>query len=294
MGNIQFRKYAGLILLICLLCVLGGCVDLTLHSAWKDHEIVFDGKNTEWLKALVKEKNIAFGAFNDNENMYLCLSVTDKVTKAQMMGLFKQDFYVWVDTATGVQGKKLRDFGLEFSNTSVFMDEDMLIKTRYIQVHAFQVIADEMMSHLTIQVVRKQYLSVPLSEVKGIDSGIWVFKDGRELVYELKFPLEKSAEHPYAIGAAAGAPVYIGLETSPINVTMLENQLRLDEYNDMKSDADLERMSGRGGMRRGMTAVQRRNFETEVALENFRPIQVWCKVILARKPQAGAAVKALN
>jgi len=278
----QFQKYARLMLFIWPVFLLGGCVDLTLQSAWKDHEIVFDGNVSAWQNTMVKEKNVAFGAFNDDENLYLCLSITDKVTKAQTMGLFKQDFYVWVDTGTGMQSKRLRNFGLRFTNGSVFMDEDMLIKTRYLQVHAFQVVADEMMSHLTIQVMRDYYPVASLSEAKGIDSGVWVFKDGRQLVYELKVPLVKSAEHPYAIGASPGAPVYVGIETTPINVALLENQLRLDEYNEMKSEASMEGPGVRG-MHRRMSAVQRQNFEAEVALENFRPIQIWCKVILARK-----------
>ena len=287
MKNMKFwhliRIFAGLVLFGCSLGMLTGCVDLTVQSAWKDHEIVFDGKNTEWLQAMVKAKNVDFGIFNDDENLYLCFSITDKVTKAQMMGLFKQDFYIWVDTETGKFDKKLRNFGFRFSNGSPFMDQEMLTKTRFLQVHAFQVIADEMMSHLSIQVIQKHKPAMPVSEAKGIDSGIWVFKDGRHLVYELKLPLTKSAEHPYGIGAAPGETVYLGLETTPIDVAMLENELGINEYDQIRSAVEQERMYGRDGVRRGMSAVQRKYFEAEIALENFRPIQVWCKVILARK-----------
>jgi len=282
-SHLLINKYAGLVLMTCALCTLGGCVDFIMQSAWKDHEIVFDGNNTEWQKALVKERNVGFGAFNDDQNLYLCLSVTDKVTKAQMMGLFRQDFYVWIDTRTGTYGKRMRNFGLRFSNDSEFMNEDMLIKTRYLKVHAFQVIADEMMNHLNIQVVRNFFPVGPLSAAKGIDSGVTVFKDGRQLVYELKVPLVRNAEHPYAIGAAPGGTVYVGLETSPINVGMLEKQLRLDEYNDIKKTAPEERMAGRRGMGRPLTAAQMKDFEAEVALENFRPIKIWCKIILSKK-----------
>jgi hypothetical protein len=282
-SNLPINKYAGLLLIACALLGLSGCVDFTMRSSWKDHEIAFDGANNEWQKDMVKEHNVGFGAFNDDQNLYLCLSVTDKVTKAQMMGLFRQDFYVWIDTRTGTYGKRMRNLGLRFSNDSEFMDEDMVTKTRYLKVHAFQVIADEMMNHLNIQVVRNFSPLRPLSEAKGIDSGVTVFKDGRQLVYVLKVPLVRSAEHPYAIGALPGATVYMGLETSPINVMKLEKQLRLDEYSDMKNAAPEESGGIGRGMGRPLNAAQLRDFEAELALENFRPIKIWCKIILAKK-----------
>ena len=146
-----------------LFCMLSGCVDLTMRSSWKDHEIIVDGKDTDWVPdVMAKEKNVTFGACNDDENLYLCLSVTDKITKAQLMGLFKQDFYVWIDTGIGMQERRFRNFGLRFSNDSAFMDEDLLSKTRYLQVQSFQVIADEMMSHLTVQVMQKFYQAATL------------------------------------------------------------------------------------------------------------------------------------
>jgi hypothetical protein len=200
-----------------------------------------------------------------------------------MMGLFKQDFYVWIDSRTGTYGKRIRNFGLRFSNDSEFMDEDMVTKTRYLKVHAFQVIADEMMNHLNIQVVKNFYPLGPVSGAKGIDSGVTVFKDGRQLVYVLKVPLVRSAEHPYAIGASSGGNVYVGLETSPIDIGRLEKQLQLDEYGEMKNAAPEERRGIGRGMGRPMNATQMKDFEAELALENFRPIKIWCKIILAKK-----------
>ncbi len=283
-NRLHCSKYAWLLILIVPLCVLNGCVDTVIHSAWKDHEIVVDGKDNDWPpEAMIKEKNVAFGICNDNENLYMCLSITDKITKAQLMGLFKQDFCVWIDTATGMEYKRFRNFGIRFSNNSAFMDEDLISKTRYLQVQSFQVIADEMMSHLTIQVMQNLCPVASLVEAKGIDSAISVSKNGRQLIYELKIPLLKNAEHPYAIGAVAGKPLYIGLETSPINVDMIQKQLWINESRGKKDEVSQERMGGRGGVMRSMSADMRRNLDTEIALENFRPIQIWCKVILVQK-----------
>jgi hypothetical protein len=259
--------------LIVFLCAMEGCVDLTLRSAWKDHDIAIDGKDIDWRQEMVKERSIAFAACNDAENLYLCLSITDKMTKAQMLGLFKQDFYVWFDP----QGKKRKTFGLKFTNNSSFMDEELLGKMHDLPVHVFQVVADEMMKNLTIEVVQNYYPVAPLSEAKGIDVGVGMAKDGRQLTYELKIPLQKSAEHPFAIGAVRGRPVFIGLETSPIDIMRMRQQLGLIDPNDREG---ADEMRGRR-VRRAMPAGGINALEAEAALERFSRVAVWSKVILA-------------
>jgi hypothetical protein len=66
-------------------------------------------------------------------------------------------------------------------------------------------------------------------------------------------------------------------------VVKLENELLLEEHKERDNAPERERMVGRGRMGRGMTAEQRKDFETEVALDNFRPISVWCRIFLAKK-----------
>jgi hypothetical protein len=266
------RIYVLPLLFMLPLCVIAGCVDLTLLSHWRDHEIIIDGKDNDWPQSMDKERSIAFAACNDAQNLYLCLSITDKMTKAQMMGLFKQDFYVWFDP----QGKKLKEFGLKFSNNSSFMNEEFLEKMRYLPVHIFQAIADEMMKNLTIEVVQNYYPIAELSAAKGIDVGVGIAKDGRQLIYELKIPLEKNAEHPYAINIVHGKPVFVGLETSPVDLRRLRQQLGLSAHT-----MEVETKGGR--MRRAMPPSGVNGLEAEFALERFSPVEVWTKVILARK-----------
>jgi hypothetical protein len=271
-----------LALFIIILTLLTGCIDLTLHSVWNDHDITIDGKDTEWRQETMLEKNFSCRACNDADYLYLCFSVTDKTTKAQMMGLFKQDFYLWFEPP----GRKKREFGLRFSNASSFMNESLLGKIRYLQVHLFQTIGDEMMKNLDIKIMNNYIPVASLTAAKGIDVGIGVSKNGRKVTYELKVPLVKSAEFPYAIGAISGKPVDICFETTAVDVNSLRKQLGLDNIYDMESLNQEQGTASRRQMMQNMGIYTRDNYETLVALENFRPIQLWCRVILASGSQA--------
>jgi hypothetical protein len=263
------------ILCISPLFLTGGCVDLTLQSVWKSREIVIDGKDADWQQQeMFKESNVAFGASNDAENLYLCLTITDKMTKAQMLGLFKQDFYLWFDP----RGKKSKTFGLKFTNNSSFMDEKIIGKMHYLPVHTFQVIADEMMKNLTIAVVQNYYAVAPLSEAKGIDVGIGIARDGRQLIYELKIPLVKSAEHPFAVGIVPGRPFTVGLETSPVDTMRMRRQLGLPDPYYMNNPGMRRERASQTMPAGGISSV-----DAEYILARFRPVEVWSKVILAGK-----------
>jgi hypothetical protein len=271
------KKYLSLLSAVGAAFLLCGCVDLTLKSSWKDREILIDGKDAEWGR-LTLEKNVSFGARNDDEYLYLCLSATDKGTKSQLMGLFRQDLYVWIDP----QGKKSHRFGLRLSNGSAFMDEALLSKIRYMKVQEFQVIADEMMNHMTINVISDYLPYVALSEAKGIDVGVGVSGNGRQLTYELKLPLRSGPEHPYAIDAVPGKPIQIGLETTPLDIAALRKEMGLDVFYGMESSAGREAAGGNG--RRPAPVMTKNEWEAEIALETFRPIKVWCGVWLAQRP----------
>gem|GEM_PF-2835764 len=271
------KKYILLMMCVAPLCFLAGCVDVTVRSAWKDREIVIDGKDADWGAPTVDQRSIAFGVCNDAENLYVRLSITDKMTKAQMLGLFKQDFYLWFDS----RDRKMKTCGLKFSNNSSFMNEELIAKMRYLPVHVFQVVADEMMKNLSITVVQNYFPVGPLAAAKGIDVGIGMAKDGRQLIYELKIPLAKTAEHPFAFDAVPGKPIYIGLETSPVDMVGMRHQLGLVDLNDMANVPGSDRSDPR--MRRAVPINGINELEAEIALERFSPVQVWGKVILAKK-----------
>ena len=262
-----------------LLGFLCGCVDFKMCSAWSKQELIVDGKDSDWAMPLLKEKNIAFGACNDENNLYLCFSVTDRMTKAQLLGLFKQDFYLWLST----KQEKKHALGIRFSNGSSFMATSLLAKARYMEVQSFQVIADEMMKNLTIELVRGTGTATKLAEAKGVSVSFGVSDEGRKITYEFRIPLKESPACPFAINVAAGELIFVGLETSPLDLYEI---LKQSKSNKEANDTFYESKGLPGqGRRSGRYAMESRNeLETAWALERFNPVQVWCKIILAKRP----------
>jgi hypothetical protein len=193
---------------------LSGCVDFTMNSVWKDRDIVIDGNDAEWKDRMVLQENISVGACNDNEYLYLCLSATDKKTKAQLMGLFRQNFHVNFTT----QKKYESVFGLGFANDSPMMDESLVNRIRFVRTPMFQLFADEMMKNWIGEILENDYPVALLSDSKGIDVAVKVSMNGRKLTYELKIPLQKNEDHPYAIHTVPGDDVTVSLSTSRIDL----------------------------------------------------------------------------
>lgn len=268
-----------------LLVLFSGCVAFKIDSAWKNCAIVVDGKDSEWRNTLLSDRNISFGACNDSEYLYLCVSATDKKTKAQLMGLFRQSFYVWFDPA----GKQDRAFGLQFTNESPLMDESFVGKIRYIHTEAFQLIAQEMMKNLDVTVLNHGNTVARLSDATGIEVAADVSMNGRKLTYEFKVPLSSEAAHPFAIGTAPGHIIGVGIETSPIDAFALRKKMQTG-VNAMAS-SDVMGMPGMPGA--GMNETLRRrpgqqagydaDYEMYRELESIRNVEFWGTVRLAKK-----------
>lgn len=204
------------------LCLAGaGCNEFRLASSWKDRGILVDGKDTEWQDRMMQAGSIYFSVANDDDYLYLCLSTTGKITKAQLMGLFRQSFTVWFDP----EGGKRRVFGLRFSNDSPLMNESLVNKIQYIKTPVFEVIADEMINNMDIEVMKNNYPVATLADAKGVDVAAGMSMNGRKLTYELKIPLAVCGEHPFAINAAPGRTIGIGLETSTIDTFFMKEEL---------------------------------------------------------------------
>jgi hypothetical protein len=77
---------------------------------------------------------------------------------------------------------------------------------------------------------------IPVEEAKGIE--IKVRNETGLFVYELKVPLKSDEEHPYTIGANAGAMIGVGLEIPEIDKGEMRNAMQGG-------------MGGKGGMPAG-------------------------------------------
>ena len=171
------------------LCV-SGCAATRIYSYRRDRNIIIDGKNEEWddVKTYIRSKNVAVGAFNDDKFLYLYLVTWDQELRSRIL---RFGLTVWFD-AHGGQHKSL---GVHFpSGVSVEQDELSEI---------------EIMDTNTKEFVREK---ADLMKNKGVEVKIGQVE--QDVMYELKLPLRKSEENPYAIGAKTPGVIGICFETS--------------------------------------------------------------------------------
>ena len=98
-----------ILLLLTFLLVGCGSSQLELNSNWRDREITVDGKNTDWLGAMLffEEDNVSVGLLNDENFFYICMIAEDQFMRTQMM---RQGFTLWFDP----DGGKEKTFGIKY------------------------------------------------------------------------------------------------------------------------------------------------------------------------------------
>jgi len=261
------RKPAMSSILILFLFLLVGCgtSKLDLNSNWRDREITVDGKNADWLGAMLffEEDNVSVGLLNDENFFYICMIAEDQFVRTQMM---RQGFTLWFDP----DGGKEKTFGIKYplgmQASAMGMRRDEQNLERSSQSPRRPMIELEILGP-----GKDELKKIPIAEAKGIDI-IVEFSSGM-LVYELKIPLIRSEQYPYAIGAEAGISIGIGLEMSKM------------EKSDMSGQISGGRGGGgpSGGMRggaggRGMPGGRRP--------QKRQPLKIWAVVQLASSNSA--------
>ncbi|MCX6132560.1 MAG: hypothetical protein NTU47_01995 [Ignavibacteriales bacterium] len=192
--------------------VFSGCsktVELT--SRWTNQELRINGTGEDWKDAttLLAGPQVFVGVKNDKENLYLCLSTSNRMTQMQMLALGTS---VWFDTS----GRKSKMFGIDFPVSGLMQGRRFPVQQN-----------PEDLKRL-IEAAQRQYDIVGPGEGerhrmtdkqdKGIDVHLG-YTNGT-LTYELKIPLQKSADHPYAVGANPLNPLTIGVETGEYSDAM--------------------------------------------------------------------------
>jgi hypothetical protein len=188
--------------------VFVSCEKYEIKSRWRDRDIDVDGRSMDWLDTLtyVEEFNVSVGIANDTDYLYICAVVENPFVRMQVM---RQGLTVWFDPkggrekAMGVrfplgsQGK--REPSAEFGEEP---DIDKLQRMFPMSFNELEILGPD----------RKEVRRMRKAEAKGIDVAM-SFSSGK-LVYELKIPLIKSSDRPYAVNVQPGTSFGIGIETS--------------------------------------------------------------------------------
>jgi hypothetical protein len=281
MIKIKHSEYGRIVKIILFYGFLGtvaifysGCSSsLKLSSTWQQENIIIDGIGTEWQRGLYydKKSDIVYGIRNDDEYVYVLLKTQDRITQRQIM---RAGFTVWFDANGGDD----RSFGIRYPLAK--QDE----RTEYTpdfdneQVHS--VLEKE---SLELEIVGAQKEDIQRFSTLGT-SGIRI-KIGRlqeALVYELKVPLKKTSNTPFAVGVTTTQRIGIGFETEEFSYEKLKAGAYSNKGLSENAPGDLQieggDHEGRGYNGGGRQGGMRQNEEKP------GQIRLWLSVQLAIKP----------
>jgi hypothetical protein len=223
----------GLGLLMLLACAaLQGCGStVDVASNWSDSAVVIDGKTDEWSSSLspMKDIPVLLGMRNDQDYLYLCLASSDWDFRRQMMGA---GMTIWFEPKSGDRigihyplGMSGMGMGLggrfgppggemppgaypEGGPPDAGGPEPGMGTGRTGNM-------PEIVKELEILGPGKDDVDrMPVVQATGIE--VKIGQSEGSMVYELKIPLQKTQNHPYAIASNLGSKVDISFETGKL------------------------------------------------------------------------------
>jgi len=214
-GAIRVGRLALALTLILGLAGCSGFKVVRLESRPPAKPIVVDGQIDDWRGNLYfsVESQISLGFSNDAENLYICLSVTDPYKRSQIIG---NGLVVWFDA----KGGSLRSFGLKFPLGLQPGEMPMRPGTPDMQDMPDRFPDEELAPEFSteswteveiITAENEMPLRMKFEEAKGLE--VKATAPAGLLVYELKIPLRKTSQTPWALGAGAGQSVGLGFES---------------------------------------------------------------------------------
>ena len=263
-----------------------------IDSRWRDRSVAIDGDNGEWPGPLVPvEENhlLLTAAMNDGQYLYLVLSTNDATVRRQ---IFRQGLIVWFDPGGGDK----KHFGLKYPvgvsgdeaggrggyrrggygggrppSASGSGDTVQSAPTDPEPIDRLEVYGPQKDDARSFVTTMAPGIAVKTGHAEGY------------AVYELKVPLEKTPDAPYAIEAKPGALIGFGLETPKVEQPSGEGRGRgLGGFGGgMGGRGGGGGMGGRGGER---------------GYEAPKPLKIWATIKLARSalsPQLPASRSSL-
>ena len=182
----------------------GGMITYVTDSRPVEREITVDGKSDDWIGALsaISEAKAEEGFLNDQGVLYICLITEDESLRHQIA---RGGLTVWFDPKGGDQ----KVLGIKYPLGMPRRERPSAEKEEGGQPAQEPAEADTS----SLEILRPgggapQKLAI--SDAKGLE--IASSSGGELFVYELKIPLQSTAENPIALGAAPGTKVGVGFE----------------------------------------------------------------------------------
>lgn len=189
-----------------------GCSSsLEMSSRWTNQELQITGDQSHWKDATIDivGPDVSVGVRNDNTNLYVCLITSNRATQLQILGL---GCITWFDT----EGKKDKTFGIGFPVSGLLQGRRFPAREN---PEELQRLIDAAQRQLEIRGPGEgERHRLSERDVPGVEVHLG-FADGT-LTYELKVPLQKSKEHPYAVQADLTKPLSVCFETGDLAEAM--------------------------------------------------------------------------
>ncbi len=183
-----------LAILLTFVGVLGmtGCGSTQdLPSSWDNGTVTVDGNASEWGSGMtnLKDTKVFLGVRNDGDYLYLCLNSQDQQFRRQMIGL---GLTVWFESKGGNKLGVLYPIGMMKQGGRPTFEsgetEDPENRERIVEqaLQDFEILGPGKDDRNLFSVVQSPGISMKVGGKQG------------QTVYELKVPLKRSSEHPYA------------------------------------------------------------------------------------------------
>jgi hypothetical protein len=288
------------LLLLCLTLPVVAGPPLPLQSAFRTTTFAADGDDGEWEAAVTKltEAPVAVGVMNDGEFLYLRMRALER--GAQMQLLFG-GLTVWFDP----KGGDRKAFGIKYpvgsplpdprsrgqrpgSGTGPSGDDPVHGRGQPSDAQEGRPgppipldLADVVPRRLEVLGPGKdEARSLVLDHAQGLAVGLGRLEG--VLVYELRVPLRKGPETPYAIGAEPGATIGVGFDSPKMERSRAPEGGPSGGQGGGGGGFGGFGMGGPGGMGRGGPG----GGQPGQMPESAKPWKAWTKVTLARPETA--------
>jgi hypothetical protein len=251
-----------------------GCSSsLKLSSTWQQGDIVIDGSGLEWQRGLYydKESDIVYSIRNDDNFVYILLKTQNRTTQMQIM---RAGFTVWFDANDGND----HSFGIRYPLARQKAHSEFQPESDDEQIHS--AIEQALLEMEIVGVQKEDVQRFSTLDVPGIRAKISRSQDA--LVYELRVPLKKTPNTPFAIGVSSANRIGIGLETEELNRDKKEMGAHPNEGLSGSEPGDSQ-MEGRELEGHGYHDGGRRGGVRE-SKEKRGQLRFWLSVQLARTP----------
>jgi hypothetical protein len=266
----KIRSFSAFFFVLILLCSCSSVKEI--KSGFGSQQIKIDGDASDWEGKLSfdKKNRLATGFQNDGENLYICITTSER---DNIMKMLRLGTTIWFEPQNG--GKKI---GLKFPLPEPESFRDVMfaqradpdfrenMEARFNKIittqHEISVVNEDDYSLYLLDAHDENNFTAKLGLAKGI------------LVYELKVPLSTNPKSKYFIEAKPGENLLIGIST---NEFKMEGPMNRSGGGMNQGGGGRQPSGGMGGGRRQGETQGARNPEI-----NFDKIELNYSVLLSK------------